>query len=122
MSDDKKKGVGTLPVRVGETAARYINIASILLAYLVIIYLVFFPRYFTPVMLIVVFASKRALLAIGVLSKPRPDEPPEDFEAWPTWYSAFNFYHNRLFGGLLILGLIVDVILRIYLTEFWPLL
>jgi hypothetical protein len=82
--------------------------------------LVFFPRFFTPVMLIVLLASKRALLAMGVLTKPRPEEPPEGFGAWPTWYSAFNFYHNRLFGGLLILGLIADVILRIYLTQFWP--
>jgi 1,4-dihydroxy-2-naphthoate octaprenyltransferase len=120
MVDDKKKGVGTLPVKVGEKAARYINMICIVLAYLVIAYLVFFPRYFTPVMLIVFLASKRALLAIGVLSKPRPEAPPEGFEFWPTWYSAFNFYHNRLFGGLLILGLIVDVVLRIYLTDFWP--
>jgi 1,4-dihydroxy-2-naphthoate octaprenyltransferase len=120
IADDKKKGVGTLPVRLGEKAARYTNIASIVLAYLVIVYLIFFPRYLTPVMLIVFIASKRALLAMGVLSKPRPEEPPEDFEVWPTWFSAFNFYHNRLFGGLLILGLIVDVVLRIYLPDFWP--
>jgi len=120
IGDDKKKGVGTLPVRVGEKAARYINIACIILAYLVIVYLVFFPRYFTPVMLIVFLASKRALIAIGVLNKPRPESPPEGFTFWPTWFSAFNFYHNRLFGGLLILGLIIDVLLRIFINEFWP--
>ncbi|OGO18159.1 MAG: hypothetical protein A2Z14_18850 [Chloroflexi bacterium RBG_16_48_8] len=119
IMDDKKKGVGTLPVRVGEKAARYINIASIVLAYLVIAYLVFFPRYFTPVMLIVFLASMRARAAIGVLGMPRPEEPPEGYKFWPTWYSAFNFYHNRLFGGLLILGLIFDVLLRIFLSDFW---
>ena len=37
MEDDKKKGVGTFPVRVGQTFARYTNIASILVAYGVII-------------------------------------------------------------------------------------
>lgn len=120
MEDDKRKGVGTLPVKLGDKAARYVNMASIVLAYLVILYLIFFPRYFTPVMLIVFLASKRALLALGVLSQPRPEEPPEEFDAWPTWYSAFNFYHNRLYGGLLILGLIVDVVLRIFLPDFWP--
>jgi len=120
MEDDKKKGVGTLPVRLGENAARYVNIASILLAYLVIIYLVFFPRYFTPVMLIVLLAAGRARLAIRVLGQSRPEEPPEWFEAWPTWFSAFNFHHNRLFGGLLILGLIADTLLRIFLSNFWP--
>jgi hypothetical protein len=40
--------------------------------------------------------------------------------AWPTWFSAFNFYHNRMFGGLFILGLVVDTLLRIYFSGFWP--
>ena len=96
------------------------NIASILLAYLVIVYLVFFPRYFTPVMLIVLLAAGRARTAIRVLAQPHPKEPPEGFEFWPTWFSAFNFHHNRLFGGLLILGLLADTLLRIFLPEFWP--
>jgi 1,4-dihydroxy-2-naphthoate octaprenyltransferase len=120
MMDDKKKGIGTMPVRVGEKAARYINIAAIVIAYLVIAYLVFIPRYFTPVMLIVFLAVMRARVAIAVLAKPRPEGPPEGYEFWPTWYSAFNFYHNRLFGGLLILGLIIDSSLRIFLSAFWP--
>jgi 1,4-dihydroxy-2-naphthoate octaprenyltransferase len=121
MEDDKKKGVGTLPVKLGDKAARYVNMAAILLAYLVILYLIIFPRYFTPVMLIVFFAGQRALLALRVLNQPRPEEPPEGFEFWPTWYSAFNFHHNRAYGGLLILGLIMDTLLRIFLPEFWPL-
>jgi 1,4-dihydroxy-2-naphthoate octaprenyltransferase len=120
MSDDRKRGVGTLPVRIGEKAARYINTTSIILAYLVIAYLVFVPRFFTPIMLLVFLASKRALQALNVLSKPRPGGPPPGYEAWPTWYSAFNFHHNRLFGGLLILGLLADVLARIYLHGFWP--
>jgi hypothetical protein len=47
-------------------------------------------------------------------------EPPEDYQAWPTWFSAFNFYHNRMFGGLFILGLVVDTLLRIFFSGFWP--
>jgi len=78
------------------------------------------PRYFTPVMLIVFLAGKRLLLAVGVLSKPRPAEPPAGYAAWPTWFSAFAFYHNRLFGGLFILGLLADTLLRIFLSGFWP--
>jgi 1,4-dihydroxy-2-naphthoate octaprenyltransferase len=121
MQDDKRKGVGTLPVKIGEKAARYVNIASLVLIYLVIIYLIFVPRYFTPVMLIVLLAGKRLLLAVGVLRKPRPEQPPEGFTTWPTWFSAFCFYHNRMFGGLFILGLIVDTLLRIFVSGFWPL-
>jgi 1,4-dihydroxy-2-naphthoate octaprenyltransferase len=124
-SDDKKKGVGTLPVVIGEKAARYLNIAVM---YAVIVYLVFVPRYFTPILLIVFFAAKRALLAMGVLTKPRPEEPPKEWTGWPTWFSGFAFYHNRMFGGMFILGLILDTLLRVipftsqWIARFWPMI
>lgn len=120
VEDDRVRHVGTMPVRLGETAARYVNMAAIVLIYVVVLYLVFVPRYFTPVMLIVFFAGKRALLTLGVLSKPRPEGPPEGYPAWPAWFSGFAFYHNRLFGGLFIVGLLVDSVLRIFATSFWP--
>lgn len=122
MEEDRRKGVGTLPVKIGEKAARYVDMAGLILAYLTIVYLVFVPRFFTPVMLIVFLAGKRALLALNVLSKPRPAEPPKDWSAWPTWFSAVTFYHNRMFGGLLILGILVDTLLRIFVPQFWPML
>jgi 4-hydroxybenzoate polyprenyltransferase len=112
--------VGTLPVRIGEKAARYLNIIVMILIYLVIIYLVFVPRYFTPVMLIILLAVKRLILAVRVHLEPRPQEPPEDYEHWPTWFAAFGFYHNRALGGLLILGMIIDAVLRVFLPGFWP--
>jgi 1,4-dihydroxy-2-naphthoate octaprenyltransferase len=118
-SEDKKKGVGTLPVRIGEKTARYLNIAVFVLMYAVILYLIFVPRYFTPVMLIVILAGKRLLLAVAVLTKPRPAEPPKEWPGWPTWFSGFAFYHNRLFSNLFVLGLIADTILRVA-TDFWP--
>lgn len=112
MADDKQKGVGTFPVRVGQTAARYVNLASIIIAYAVIIYLVV-TGYFSVVMLIILFAAQRALYAVAVLTKPRPDGPPAGLEMlWPTWFSGFCFYHNRLFGGLLILGIFLDTLFR----------
>jgi len=118
--DDKQRGVGTMPVRVGETAARFINMAVLVLIYVVVVYLIFVPRYFTPVMLIVLLAGNRLLLALRMLSKPRPTEPPKGWPAWPTWFSAFAFNHNRKFGGLFILGLIVDTVLRVFASGFWP--
>ncbi|MFC2055572.1 prenyltransferase [Chloroflexota bacterium] len=120
LDDDKSKGVHTMPVIVGEKAARYINMAVLMLIYVVILYLIFGPHYLTPVMLIVFLAGKRLLLALKMLSKPRPAEQPEGYLAWPTWFSAFNFFHNRMFGGLFILGLVVDTLLRIFLSGFWP--
>ncbi len=118
-ADDRKKGVGTLPVRIGEKAARYLNIAVFVLMYAIVVYLVFVPRFLTPIVLIVFFAGKRALINVGALTKPRPVEPPKEWKAWPTWFSGFAFYHNRLYSNLLILGLLLDVLLRMFLPAFW---
>lgn len=120
LFDDKQRGVGTLPVRLGEKAARVVNMLALVLIYAAIVYLIFVPRYFTPVMLVVFLAGKRLLTALAVLSKPRPGKPPEGYPAWPAWFSGFAFYHNRLFGGLFILGLIADTLLRLLLSGFWP--
>jgi len=116
LEDDKKRGVGTFPVRVGQTFARYVDIFSIIMAYGVIIYLVI-TGYFSTLMLLVIFAAQRAVYAIYALSKPRPEGPPKGFEAfWPTWFSGFCFYHNRSFGGLFILGILLDTVARKYET------
>jgi 1,4-dihydroxy-2-naphthoate octaprenyltransferase len=112
MEDDRKKGVGTFPVRVGQTVARYVDILSIVLAYGVIIYLVV-TGFFSTFMLLILFAAQRAMFAIFALSKPRPAGPPKGFEVfWPTWFSGFCFYHNRSFGGLFILGVLLDTLFR----------
>ena len=126
IDDDKKKGVGTFPVRVGEKTARLVDQIALILIYVVIAYLVFVPRYFTPVMLIVFFAFKYAISSIKLLSKSRPTSAPQGYPAWPTWFSATTFFHNRQFGGLLILGLIIDALLHVIpftanlIARFWP--
>jgi 1,4-dihydroxy-2-naphthoate octaprenyltransferase len=124
--DDLKIGVGTFPVRVGERAARITDQVAIVLIYVVITYLVLVPRYFTPVMLVVWYAFPHALRALRVLSQPRPAAPPQGYPAWPAWFSAVTFAHNRQFGGVLILGLLVDAILHILpvtaalIAQYWP--
>ncbi len=118
--DDKARGVGTFPVRVGESFARLVDQAALILIYVVIAYLVFVTRYFSPAMLIVFFAFKHAWNAIKLLNNPRPAGPPPGYPAWPTWFSAVTFFHNRQFGGLFIISLIVDALLRVYLPAFWP--
>jgi 1,4-dihydroxy-2-naphthoate octaprenyltransferase len=119
LNEDKRKGVGTLPVRIGEKAARGLNIAVFVLAYAVILLLIFWLRYFTPVLLIVFFAGRRLLYAIGVHTKPRPTQPPENWPGWPTWFSGFAFYHNRLFENLFLLGIFLDTLIRLFYPTFW---
>jgi 1,4-dihydroxy-2-naphthoate octaprenyltransferase len=106
-------------VRIGETAARYVNIAALVLSYAIILYLFLIARFFTPVVLIVFLAWGRAWNVIKLLSKPRPTEPPPGFALWPRWFSTPQLLHIRLFGGLYILGLLVDNLLRIFMPAFW---
>jgi 1,4-dihydroxy-2-naphthoate polyprenyltransferase len=123
--DDQARGVGTFPVRVGEAVARRVDQAAVILIYVVILYLVFVPRYFTPVMLVVGLALPDAWKALKLLNRPRPAQPPEGYPAWPTWFSAACFMHNRHFGGWLILGLLADTILHVvpgsadWLLQHW---
>ncbi|MEN8241568.1 MAG: prenyltransferase [Chloroflexota bacterium] len=121
LDEDKAIGVHTLPVVTGEKLARYLNILSLALTYLVIIHLVFISMYFTPVMLLVLLAGKELLTSLKVLSKPKPAEAPPEYPegAWPVWFAGFSFLHNRRFISLFMLALIIDTLLRIYLPSFW---
>ena len=115
---DKEKGVGTFPVRVGEANARRVNQVAIVLIYLVTLYLVL-DGYFTPVMLLIFLAYKEALMAIAVMNKPKPAQAPEGWPAWPVWFSGFAFQHNRKFGGLLIVALILDALIHYFAPALW---
>lgn len=115
---DKEKGVGTFPVRVGEANARRVNQVAIVLIYLVTLYLVL-DGYFTPVMLLIFLAYKEALMAIAVMNKPKPAQAPEGWPAWPVWFSGFAFQHNRKFGGLLIVALILDALIHYFAPTLW---
>lgn len=113
FQEDKVKGIHTLPVLLGERISRYIVLTMMVLQYLFVIYLVVI-RFFTPLMLVVVLALPTFRLALAVYRHPKPAEAPKEYPAgaWPLWFVAFAFGHNRRFGLLFLLGLIGDVILR----------
>jgi 1,4-dihydroxy-2-naphthoate polyprenyltransferase len=110
---DKEKGIHTLPVLLGERVARYIVMTMMVLQYVFVIYLVLI-RFLTPLMLVVLFALPTLRLAWEVYRRVKPAEAPKEYPAgaWPLWFVAFAFGHNRRFGLLFLLGLIGDVILR----------
>ncbi len=117
--EDVGKGVRTLPVLLGEPAARYITMGAIVLSYLITIYLIFVAHFFTPVLLLILLAIKPAQAAIQRLSKPRPTEAPAGYPIWPRWFSTVCFVHNRVFSNYFIIGLIVDTLIRTFLPSFW---
>jgi 1,4-dihydroxy-2-naphthoate octaprenyltransferase len=119
LREDKVKGVRTLPVLVGEPAARLITMSAIVISYIIVLYLVFVTHFFTPIMLLVFFAIKPARTAIQRMSKPRPEGPPEGYPIWPRWFSTVCFVHNRVFSNYFVLAVVIDTALRFIFPGFW---
>jgi 1,4-dihydroxy-2-naphthoate polyprenyltransferase len=121
---DKAKKIHTLPVVIGEKAARYAVMAMMVLPYLFTGYLIA-TKFFTPVMLIVLFAIPALRQSIPPLTKPKPETRPEGFPdgqgGWPLFFAPIAFRNNRSFGSLFMLGLLLDVALRLipFTQNFW---
>lgn len=112
LPEDKAKGVKTLPVIIGEKAARYSTIVFWLLQYIFIVILVI-QGTLTPAMLIVFLAVPKLIWVVKVFLKKRPDTKPHgpSGEGWPLYLVSHAFVYNRVFGLLFLLGLIIDVVL-----------
>ena len=119
---DKEKKIHTLPVVIGEKAARYSVLAMMILPYFFTAYLIAI-KFFTPIMAIVLFAIPTLRTIYPAILKPKPAERPADFPdgqgGWPLYFAPMAFWNNRKFGSLFMLGLLVDVLLRIFLPAFW---
>ncbi len=110
LQEDRGK-VRTLPVLLGEQPARIATLMMFCLQYALVVYLVLM-RAVTPVLLVVAFALPSLLQAIRVYRQPAPAQRPSWFpaERWPLWFVAHAFNHNRRFGALYLLALLVDAV------------
>lgn len=119
---DREKKIHTLPVLFGEKISRYMVVAMMVLPYVMVLALIA-TKYFTPVMLIVFFAIPTFRKIAPAFLQPRPATRPEGFPdgqgGWPLYFAPLAFGNNRSFGGLFMLGLLVDVLLRNFLPLFW---
>jgi 1,4-dihydroxy-2-naphthoate octaprenyltransferase len=113
-AEDRAKGIHTLPVVIGERAARYLALTLFALQYLLVIYLVAIG-FFTPVMLVVLFALSAMPRVWALYRGPRPTTMPAGYnpQIWPGYFAAAAFFHNRRYGLLFILGLLVDALLHV---------
>jgi 1,4-dihydroxy-2-naphthoate octaprenyltransferase len=107
---DAPAGTRTLPVILGERAARRLT-QGLMIAFYVLVMALVVVRTFPVAALLVALAIPRLVRVWRPFSEPKPAEPPERFPIWPLWYAAFAFVHTRRAGGLLVLGLVVGVIL-----------
>jgi 1,4-dihydroxy-2-naphthoate octaprenyltransferase len=106
---DRRAGIRTLPVILGEPLARRSTDALMLAFYVVLV-----------ACLIAAVLPWPSLAALGALplyarahralNRPRPERPPEGFPVWPLWFAAFAFTHTRRAGALLVAGLAVAAV------------
>jgi 1,4-dihydroxy-2-naphthoate octaprenyltransferase len=113
VNDDRAKGIHTLPVIVGEPVARAVVVGMFLVQYALVAYLVF-VGFFTPVLLVVLFALPKLRDALAIYRTTKPPSRPQAYpaETWPLYYVAYAFAHNRRYGLLFLIGLVTDVVLR----------
>jgi len=112
---DKAKRIHTLPVLIGEKVSRFVIVNMFLLQYFAAIYLTI-NGFFTPVMLVVLLAVPTFRQVQPMFRNPRPLEKPADFpDVWPNYFVAAAFVHNRRFGILYLLGLVLDTVLKLYI-------
>jgi 1,4-dihydroxy-2-naphthoate octaprenyltransferase len=108
---DQAKRIHTLPVLIGEKAGRVSIVGMFVLQYLSVLYLVL-TGFFTPVMLVVFLALPSLIQILPAFRQPKPAEKPANYpEVWPNYFVAMGFVHNRRFGMLFLLGLILDGVL-----------
>jgi 1,4-dihydroxy-2-naphthoate octaprenyltransferase len=113
LDADAAKKIRTMPVLLGERAARLTTIGMLSAQYVFAIALVL-SGYFSPLLLTVLFALPWYRRALQMYRHRRPAAPPAEYpkHVWPLWFAAVAFQHTRRFGTLFLLGLAADVLLR----------
>jgi 1,4-dihydroxy-2-naphthoate octaprenyltransferase len=109
-SYDVRKGIHTLPVIIGEKTARAFAITSIVLMYVFTFASVAYGALAVTAVL-VLLNYKKVSGAIRILSRKRPEKPPEGYIGWPLWYHRQCLMHNKGFGWLYIIALLISAFL-----------
>ncbi|TFH34996.1 MAG: prenyltransferase [Anaerolineales bacterium] len=107
---DREKGIHTLPVLIGERPSLWLNQGLMVIYYLVTLLLVLSGTLGVWVLL-VVLALPRLRQVLKIYNEPKPSEPPENYPVWPLWFVSAAFFHNKLAGGMFVLGLILNLVL-----------
>lgn len=111
---DKKKGVRTMPVLLGEARARLVA-QALMVAFYPIVIGAALAGWIGPWVALVVLGIPRLLTTLRTYSSPRPETPPHSYVGWPLWFVGASFVHTRRAGGLLVLGLLLNAFLPVHL-------
>lgn len=112
LDNDRRRGIHTLPVILGSRPARGVVVGLIVLQYAVVVGLVLAGSFGWSLLVVLLGIPILPRLA-KVFATDTPAAPPEGYppSAWPLWYVSFAFVHNRRFGVLYVLGLLVEAVI-----------
>jgi 1,4-dihydroxy-2-naphthoate octaprenyltransferase len=107
---DGARGIRTLPVILGRETSLTLN-QLLMIGFYPIVALLVWRGTLGAGVLLVALALPRLLTVLSAYRAPKPAGPPPGYRLWPLWYVSLAFYHNRLAGGLFVLGLALNVLL-----------
>jgi 1,4-dihydroxy-2-naphthoate octaprenyltransferase len=106
---DEPDGTRTLPVIIGERAARRVTQGMFITFYVAILALVI-ARVLPVASVLVVLSFPVLRRTFEAYNHPKPDVSPMPNPVWPLWFAALSFLVTRRAGGLFVLGLIIGAI------------
>jgi 1,4-dihydroxy-2-naphthoate octaprenyltransferase len=111
---DKRKGVHTMPVLLGEKNAR-LAAQLLMISFYPIVLAAAAIGWIGPWVALVVLGLPKLREVLAVFAKPRPETPPHSYVGWPLWFVGQAFVHTRRAGALLLLGLLLNAFLPVKL-------
>ncbi|HEY9594873.1 MAG TPA: prenyltransferase [Spirochaetia bacterium] len=119
---DAEKGIRTLPVLIGEAAARRLVQVLLVVPFAVVAVLVA-TRYFTPALALCLLALPALVRTFATFGSPRPETRPEGFPegkgGWPLYFAPTAFVYTRSFGLWFLVGMAGECALRVIFPSFW---
>jgi 1,4-dihydroxy-2-naphthoate polyprenyltransferase len=106
---DAADGTHTLPVIIGERAARRLTQGMFITFYVGVAALVV-ARVLPVASLLVVLSYPVLRRTFAYYNDPKPAESPMPNPVWPLWFAALSFLVTRRAGGLFVLGLLIGAI------------
>lgn len=110
FDQDQARGIHTLPVLLGTRISLRLNQVLMIAFYAVVLVLVVTGTLGVGVLLVAA-ALPRLLQVLRAYGQPKPAGPPPGYRVWPLWFVSLAFYHNKLAGGLFVLGLALNAVL-----------
>ncbi|MGB8646802.1 MAG: prenyltransferase [Anaerolineae bacterium] len=124
---DRTHGIRTLVVIIGEKNARKLTQWCMVLMYVSALALLvmgfWMPKsmtvfgLFMPSVVLVLLAIPSLRQIWPIFNLPKPKEKPAYDPIWPLYFVGLAFVHNRNFGGLYLVGILLDIALRAFVFK-----